>query len=187
MVVLFVLPSRYFIAATFGATSVMLAAAFFAAVSRRPKLTPRSTLIGLGSAALLYATFYIGNSAIKLVGFSNAAGPAGASIYFLVSSPAYPLALQVLVLAFDATGFETFFRGTLQTKLSPKFGIAASPLVALVDATIHAVTLNPLWVVATFMADFAWGLTYAIGHDVSSSLLSHFIWDVAIFIIRPIR
>ena len=187
MVVLLVLPARYFVDATFGVTTVMLAAAFLTAVSPRPNLTSRSVFVGFSSAALLYALFYVGNTAMKLAGFPSASGPSGASIYSLISSTANPFAIQVSVLAFDAAGFEAFFRGTLQAKLSAKLGIAACPIVAVLDAAIHVVTLNPLWVTTTFVADLVWGLTYAVGRDLSSSLLSHFIWDVAIFVVRPIR
>jgi membrane protease YdiL (CAAX protease family) len=187
MVVLFLVPPALFVAATFGATAVMLAAAAFVGGVPRPRPTRRALMVGLGSAVLLYAVFYVGNVAVKAVGFPGTSSGTGASIYSLIASPSNPLPLQVCVLAFDAAGFESFFRGALQTRLQARLGAGAAAATALVDAGLHLVTLNPLWVATTFVADLVWGLTYIAGRDLTASATSHFLWDVAIFILRPIR
>jgi membrane protease YdiL (CAAX protease family) len=57
----------------------------------------------------------------------------------------------------------------------------------MLDAALHIATLNPLWVGATFVTDLVWGLTYHYGRGTQASFTSHLVWDVAIFIIRPIR
>ena len=59
--------------------------------------------------------------------------------------------------------------------------------VALIDALLHVITLNPLWVVTTFIADTVWGLTYYYSKDLTSSGTSHFVWDIIIFIVLPIK
>jgi membrane protease YdiL (CAAX protease family) len=109
------------------------------------------------------------------------------SIYSLISAPSNPLYLQVAVLLFDAAGFEGYFRGVLQQRLRPRAGVLSAPAVALVDASVHVVTFNPLWVGATFVTDLLWGLTYHYGKGTQASFTSHLVWDLAIFIIRPIR
>ena len=187
MVVLFVVPSGLFVVTTFGATGVMIIAALFADGSSRPKPTFRSIAIGLASALLLYLVFYCGNLTIVRFGFPGVSGPTGEPIYSLISAPSNPLILQVGVLAFDAIGYESFFRGTLQKRLQPSLGASSAGLVALVDAGLHLVTGNLLWVATTFVADSVWGLTYFYSKDLSANLASHFLWDIAIFIIRPIR
>jgi len=187
MLILFLVPSGLFIAATFGATAVMIIASLLVGDASRPRLTLRSAIIGLMSAFLLYLVFYGGNAAITKFGFPGVSGPTGASIYALIAAPSNPLLLQVGVLAFDAAGYESFFRGTLQRRLQPRFGPSSAALVALVDAGLHFATGNLLWVSTTFVADLVWGLTYHYGRDLSASLASHFLWDIAIFIIRPIR
>lgn len=187
MVILFLVPSRLFIAATFGATGVMIIVTLLTDGASWPKPAFRTFAIGLLSAAMLYFVFYGGNLAIAKFGFPGVSGPIGSSIYSLIASPSNPLALQVGVLAFDAVGYESYFRGTLQTELQPTLGPSAAALVALLDAALHLVTGNLLWVATTFVADSVWGLTYYFGKDTSASLTSHFLWDIAIFMIRPIR
>ena len=68
---------------------------------------------------------------------------------------------------------------------SPRLGLGSVFLVALVDASLHVITLNPLWVVTTFIADSVWGLTYYYSKDLTSSVTSHFVWDVVIFLVLP--
>jgi len=187
MVVLFVIPSRFFVEGTFGATTVMMVAASLIGEIHWPRAAFRCLTIGLASAAILYLVFYAGNIAISKISFAGVSASSQASIYSLISSPANPLPLQVGVLAFDAVGYESFFRGTLQTRLRRRLGVGAAPVVALVDALIHLATFNLLWVATTFIADLVWGLTYHYGRDLSASLTSHFVWDLAIFVIHPIR
>ncbi len=187
MVVLFSVPSAYFVAATFFATGCMIAAAFALGVvwgKARPRAA--SIAIGLLSAAALYLVFYAGGAAIDAFHPFGMTSAAEGSIYSLIASPSNPLYLQVLVLLFDSAGYESFFRGGLQSRLQGRIGIAAAPVVAALDATIHIITLNPIWVGGTFVTDLAWGLTYQYGRGLQSSFLSHFVWDLAIFIVRPV-
>ena len=58
--------------------------------------------------------------------------------------------------------------------------------MALFDSFLHLATLNPLWVATTFVADLAWGLNYYYRRDLYSNIGSHFLWDLAIFVVRPI-
>jgi membrane protease YdiL (CAAX protease family) len=187
LVTLFLLPVPDFVAGTFLATATMILAALW--VSGVPKLAaPSPRAIGLGalSAATLYAVFYAGNAAIGVAGIPGLGPSSESSIYSLISNPDNPLFLQVLLLAFDAVGYESFFRGTLMGALRPRLGLASAPVVAILDAGLHLATLNPLWVATTFIADLVWGLTYYFGKGTQASITSHFLWDLAIFVIRPI-
>jgi len=186
MLLLFTVPPSYFVDATFVSTSCMIGAAYTqrAPTTRQPRL--RSVVLGLASAAILYGIFYGGAwlvSTYHPFGFNSASE---ASIYSLISSPANPVYLQGAVLLFDSAGYESFFRGVLQRRLRPRCGIMAAPVVASLDAVLHVATLNPLWVGATFVTDLLWGVTYHYG-GTQSSFTSHFVWDIAIFILRPIR
>jgi membrane protease YdiL (CAAX protease family) len=150
---------------------------------------PRPASIGLGvaTAAALYLVFYAGNLGVTNLHPFGITATTENSIYSLIASPSNPLFLQVGVLAFDALGYESFFRGVLQTRLEPRTGVGSVFLVALLDALLHTVSMNPLWVVTTFIADSVWGLTYYYSKDLTSSVTSHFLWDVVIFILIPIR
>ncbi|HEV2227165.1 MAG TPA: CPBP family glutamic-type intramembrane protease [Nitrososphaerales archaeon] len=186
MLALFSIPRGYFVAATFLSTSCMVVASFLVAPPRtKPKLKFVAMAAGLLSAAVLYLVFFAGALALKALipGYSSASE---SSIYSLIASPSNPLPLQVGVLLFDAAGYESFFRGVLQKQLQPKMGVAAAPTIALFDAMIHLATFNLIWVATTFVADLVWGLTYHFGKGFQASFTSHFIWDLAIFVIRPI-
>lgn len=188
MVLLFTVPSGYFVAATFASTACMIGASL-AAGGYRKLFTPRlkTLAIGLVSAVLLYLVFFAGNLGISSAHPFGINPSAENSIYSLIASPANPLYVQAGVLLFDSVGYESFFRGVLQTKAQPRLGRAAPFAVAAVDAALHVLTLNPLWVVTTFIADTVWGLTYYYANDLSSSMTSHIIWDVLIFIVYPVR
>lgn len=187
MAALFLLPSSRFVAATFASMTCMILATYLVTSYSglfRPR--PATVAIGLVSAVALYLVFYLGNLGIQALHPLGLSASSEGSIYSLIASPANPLYLQVSVLAFDAVGYESFFRGVLQGRLEPRFGTASPFLVALLDASIHLLTLNPLWVVTTFIADSCWGVTYYYSKDLSSSMLSHFVWDLAIFVVFPV-
>ena len=187
MLLLFTVPPPYFVAATFVSTSCMIGAAYSLGALRARRPLPRPVLLGIASAALLYGIFYAGAWAVSTYHPFGITSASETSIYSLISSPGNPGYLQVLVLLFDSAGFEAFFRGALQMRLSARFGLLSAPAIALLDAAIHIATLNPLWVGATFVTDLVWGVTYHYGNGVQSSFTSHFIWDVVIFILRPIK
>ncbi len=187
MAPLFAFPKDDFALATIIATSCMTSVAVALGGYRRlfaPSV--KTVAVGLVSAAGLYLIFFLGNGFIALAHPFGIGPQSETSIYGLIASPGNSVPIQFLVLAFDSLGFESYFRGTLQKRLSPRIGVASPFATALLDASIHVASLNPLWVVATFIADSVWGMTYYRTGDLSSSMTSHFVWDVAIFIIRPI-
>ena len=188
MMVLFLVPQNYFVAATFFSTACMVGVAL-AVGGFRPSRRVRypSIVLGLVSATLLYLIFFAGGWFVATYHPFGITSASETSIYSLISSPSNPLVLQVGVLVFDSAGYESFFRGVLQGKLQPRMGVMAAPAVALFDACLHIATLNPLWVGATFVTDLVWWLTYHYGKGTQASFTSHFVWDLAIFIVRPIR
>ena len=188
MVVLFTVPASYFVAATFGATICMLAGAYALGAIRRSGGPVYLALgIGAASAGLLYFVFYAGGAAVDAFHPLGVTSASESSIYSLIASPSNPLLLQGVVLLFDSAGYEAFFRGVLQERLQAKMGVAGVPVVALLDAGLHIVTLNPIWVGGTFVTDMVWGLTYYWGAGLTASFTSHFLWDLAIFIVRPVK
>ncbi len=188
MFFLLTVPQEYFVAATFASMACMIVVTYMICGYRglfRPR--PVTIALGLATAAALYTVFYAGNLGVTTLHPFGISATTENSIYSLIASPSNPLFLQVAVLAFDAAGYESFFRGILQTRLEARTGVGSVFLVALFDALLHAVSMNPLWVVTTFIADSVWGLTYYYSKDLTSSVTSHFVWDVVIFILLPIR
>jgi len=146
----------------------------------------RAIILGLLSAALLYLIFYAGGAFVDAYHPFGITSASERAVYSLIAGPSNPVYLQILVLLFDSAGFESFFRGALQGRLQSKFGFAAVPMVAAVDACIHLLTMNPVWVGGTFITDVVWGFTYYYGGGLQSSFLSHLAWDVAIFVVHPV-
>jgi membrane protease YdiL (CAAX protease family) len=187
MVVLFAVPPGYFVDATFVSTSCMIVAALYLGGLRLPvKVLYRSILLGLATATGLYLVFYAGGAAVDQLHPFGITSASEESIYSLVASPSNPLYVQVTLLLFDSAGYESFFRGVLQSRLQARIGPAAAVLVALLDAGLHVVTLNPIWVGGTFVTDLVWGLTYYYGKGLQGSFASHYLWDLAIFVLRPV-
>jgi len=187
MVLLFTVPAEYFVAATFVSTSCMMGAAYALGRLRRlakPTFVP--VVVGLATAAALYLVFYAGGTAVDMFHPFGITSASENSIYSLIASPSNPLPLQVLVLLFDSAGYEALFRGVLQERLRPRLGVGAAPAVALLDAGLHIMTLNPIWVGGTFITDLVWGLAYHYGKGLQASFTSHLVWDLAIFIVHPV-
>ena len=186
MVLMFVAPAGSFIALAFLSTSCMTASWVLLSPLRRPAVAPLRITAGVASAFLLYGIFYLGNAGISVLHPLGIGAASESAIYSLIASPQNPLTKQIGILFLDSVGYEGYFRGTIQSRLQKKMGTKAILIVALADAAIHAVTLNPLWVATTFVADTVWGATYRMG-GLHTSMASHFAWDLAVFIIAPIR
>lgn len=187
MALLFRVPAGYFVAATFLSTSCMVASSY--ALGLRPAGIPpaKAVVVGLVSAAVLYAVFAAGGAAIAVLHPFGVSASEAASIYSLIVSPGNPAYVQAAVLVFDSAGYESFFRGVLQARLKPSLGQWSAAAVAAFDAALHLLTLNPLWVATTFVADLAWGLTFHYSGRLSSSFASHLVWDLSVFLIFPLR
>jgi CAAX protease family protein len=187
MTFMFLLPRKYFAEGSIVATTVMIVVSVLVLSRGYMKLyrpNPKTISIGIGSALLLYLIFFGGNILVKTAAPLGVSASNEASIYSLFAST--PITLRVIVFVLDAVGFESYFRGTLQPVLTAKMGISAAFLVALIDAAIHVSSLNPLFVITTFIADSVWGLNFFLTKDLTSNVTSHLLWDLLIFIVFPI-
>ena len=187
MVLLFTVPTGAFVAATFLSTSCMVVASLALGLRWRKVPSARAVVAGIASAAVLYLAFGAGDLGIRALHPLGISPSSAASIYSLIVSPGNAAYIQVGVLLFDSAGYESFFRGVLQARLRPLLGPWGAPAVAAFDAAVHVVSMNPLWVATTFVADLAWGLTFHYSGRLSASFVSHFVWDVTIFLLFPLR
>jgi len=187
MVLLFTVPAWEFVAATFASTSCMIVVSYALGLRLGGRPSPRAVAAGVASAAVLYLVFSAGDIAIRSIHPLGIGTASAASIYSLIVSPGNSVYTQVAVLLFDSAGYESFFRGILQARMEPRLGPWSAPAVAAVDAAVHVLTLNPLWVATTFMADTAWGLTFHYSGKLSASFASHIVWDISVFMILPLR
>ena len=187
MVEMFTVPKQYFILGSLVSTSVMACVAYLLADQTGKKFRdgPWRIFLGITVAFALYGIFLAGNYAVVNLKLFGISGNNEQSIYGLFSGTSWPLLVGVLAL--DAIGFESYFRGNLQSILSKKIGIGAVFLVAGIDAAIHISTMNPLFPATVLIADSVWGLNYYFTKDLYSNIASHFLWDLLIFVLLPIH
>ena len=188
MVEMFTIPKSYFVLGSIVSTiSMACVAILLSPASEIFRKRPQAKTLALGFflAIVLYFIFYAGNFAIKnfSIGGIQASNELGIYGLFTNTNPA----LLLLVFALDAVGFESYFRGNLQQGIAKRIGIAAVPLVAVIDAAIHLSTFNPLFPATVIVADIVWGLNYYISKDIYSNIASHFLWDLLIFVLFPIH
>jgi membrane protease YdiL (CAAX protease family) len=187
MVFLFVVPRAYFSGATIVSTSCMIVASYSLGLRPGKRPSARPLFVGVVSAAALYGIFFAGNAGINALHPFGLSSSNESSIYSLISGSGGTPYLSAVVLVFDSVGYESFFRGTLQARAQGRLGFLSAPAVAALDASIHIITGNLLWVATTFVADLAWGITYYSSKSLYAPFTSHLLWDVAIFIFLPIR
>ncbi len=185
MIEMFVIPRDYFIIGSLVSTSYMIWTALLL-VDYRSLFRPsyKSIIFGVCSAIVLYLIFVAGNEGIKAISPLGMNTSNESTIYSLFASA--PLALKILVFFLDAVGFEAYFRGVLQRVIFARFGLWSAFAAAGVDAAIHLSTLNPLFPLTTFIADSVWGLNYYFTRDMYSNVVSHFLWDILVFVVLPI-
>jgi CAAX protease family protein len=187
MIEMFTVPRSYFVLGSIVSTVSMACVAYLLSDQSGEKFQPGTWRVALGIALafVLYALFLGGNLAVKNLNLPGVSGSNEESIYGLFSGT--PIPLLVVVFALDSIGFESFFRGNLQTIFAKRIGIGAVFLVAAIDAAIHLSTMNPLFPATVIVADSVWGLNYYFTKDLYSNIASHFLWDLMVFVLIPIH
>jgi uncharacterized protein len=141
--------------------------------------------IGLLSAGILYAVFWVGNVvSSQLFQFAK---PEIAGIY-VTREQASPLAIGILLLLWVGPAEEIFWRGFVQERLYGRYGRTGGYLVAsLVYAAIHVFGFNFMLFMASLICGLFWGAMYLRYGSVWPGLISHAVWDVMIFVVIPLQ
>lgn len=142
--------------------------------------------IGVGIAVLLWMVFWVGD---KVSGWMfDFARPQVDSIYGMKDGES-PLLLTVLMLFLIGPAEEIFWRGYVQRELSlrwsPNIGFVVTTLVY---ALVHVGACNFMLFMAALIAGVVWGVLYRFFPErFLSIILSHALWDCAVFIWFPIE
>jgi hypothetical protein len=150
---------------------------------RRTRIGPREVVLGLASAAALYATFQAGDR------FARRYVPSGegdiADIYALRElRPHGEIAARLATIVGPAE--ELFWRGYVQAGLAATFGRwPGAALAALAYGGVHLVTGNFTLFGAAGIAGAHWCLLYAAGVPLGALVVSHVTWDIWIFLVQP--
>lgn len=146
---------------------------------------PSHVLIGLASALILYAVFWVGNLvSTQIFPFAR---PEIAGIYS-TRAQASPLVVGLLLLLWVGPAEEIFWRGFVQERLYARYGTTGGYLVAsLVYAAIHVFAFNFMLFMASLICGLFWGAMYLKYRSVWPGLISHAVWDVLIFVVIPVQ
>ena len=142
---------------------------------RQMRWRGRDVVFGLGSAAVLYGIFNIGDR------IARAVMPRGSKeimdIYALRGLGA-PEEIGLRLATVIGPAEELFWRGFVQRRAG---GLAA----AAAYGGVQLVTGNATLVGAAGVAGIYWGLLRALGMSMPALITSHIAWDIWIFLLAP--
>lgn len=151
--------------------------------ARAARIRPKDVALGLGSAATLYATFWVGDR------FARRFVPSGekdiADIYGLRELRSKP-EIAGRLLTIIAPAEELFWRGLVQWALMDRYGrLRGTVLATGAYGGVHIVTGNFTLFGAATVAGAHWGVLYALGMPLGALVVSHAAWDIWIFLLQP--
>ena len=163
----------------------VLLAGSLAVKAVRDRIVPTLSRVGIGLAAgaVLYGLTRLVVVLLDRVwpawashARTLSAWKSGHSTFFLAAT------LVMIVIA-----EETLWRGVIARFSIERFGRAFGIVAgAALYAAAHAVTLNPLLLVAAFGCGIYWGILYAATDDLTAPIVSHLAWDAMILFVLPV-
>lgn len=140
---------------------------------------------GVAVAAVLWGVFWTGDKVAAML--FDFARPQVDAIYG-IRHGASPWLLSVLMVALIGPAEEIYWRGYVQRTLSARLGANAGYAVAtLCYALVHVASCNFMLVMAALVAGVVWGGLYRLAPGrFSAIVVSHALWDAAVFVWFPI-
>lgn len=140
-------------------------------------------LYGLLAALILFCVFYLGNIAIRFL--FDMAGEGIQNVYAF-KQEASGLRIGLLMALVIGPGEELFWRGYLQRYLSERKGkMSGFLLAASLYTMVHIATGNAVLVLAALVCGLFWGWLYMKYNSMIINMVSHTLWDIAVFILLP--
>jgi membrane protease YdiL (CAAX protease family) len=144
----------------------------------------KAVALGLLSAAALWIIFYFGDFFSKLL--FDFARPQVDNIYALKDGQ-NKILIVLGLLFFIGPAEEIFWRGYVQHSLIEKYGEWTAFIVtASVYTLIHIWSFNFMLIMAALVCGIFWGLMYRYNKNLVPIVISHAVWDAAVFILFPI-
>lgn len=144
-------------------------------------------LLGIGIAVLLWGVFWVGDKVSQWI-FPSFARPEVDAIYAMKEGM-QPWLISLLLLFVIGPTEEIFWRGYVQNALcriikQPLWGAALS---VGIYALVHLFSLNFMLIMAALVCGVIWGgLYYFLPQRLGALIISHALWDAAVFIWFPI-
>ena len=142
-------------------------------------------VLGITLAAALWGVFWLGEFLSTLL-FDFARGQVD-SIYGMKEGE-NPLVLTLLMLLIIGPAEEIFWRGFIQNRFSARWNPNTGFIVTtLVYSLVHLSKFNFMLIMAAMVAGLVWGLAYRFFPErLGAIIISHALWDCAVFIWFPI-
>ena len=149
------------------------------------KLDLTNISLGVLLAAALWGIFWLGEYLSTLL--FDFARPQVDMIYGMKEGE-NPWILTALMLFIIGPAEEIFWRGYLQKNLSGKWNPDMAFIVTtLMYSIVHISKFNFMLIMAAAVAGFVWGLAYRFFPEkLGAIIISHALWDCAVFIWFPI-
>lgn len=158
------------------------------------KFSFRQICLGILIAAVLWGVFWLGDHISRSL-FSFAR-PQVDSIYALKTG-AQKWLLAALLLLLTGPAEEIFWRGCLQRAIGERLGakcrkpdsarLWAALITLAIYTLIHIWSFNFMLVMAALVAGGIWGLLYYLKPGwLPALIISHALWDAAVFVVFPI-
>jgi membrane protease YdiL (CAAX protease family) len=143
----------------------------------------RKILLGLTSAIALYALFWAGNFLSRQ--WFDFAGSGIEGVYNFKGDASFYRIMLFMVLIIGP-GEEIFWRGVLQRWFADRLGGMKGYLLATLFYTaVHVFSGNIMLIVAAFVAGAFWGWMYWRYKSLLANVVSHTVWDIAVFLVFP--
>ena len=143
----------------------------------------RKVALGIASAAVLYAVFAAGRAAALALFPFAAAGID--QIYALKSGTSAARVVLLLGLVIGP-GEELFWRGFFQERAAAGTTRASGfALTSLLYTSVHLASGNPMLILAAAVCGLFWGWLYLRFRSPLLNMVSHTLWDLAVFVVFP--
>ena len=152
---------------------------------KRIRFSLTDILLGVAIAVALWSFFWVDDKLSQLM--FDFARPQVDTIYGMKEGTS-SLLLTFLLLFIIGPAEEIFWRGYVQDSLSKRWGADRGFLATTaVYSLVHIGSMNFMLVMAALVAGVVWGLLYRFFPGrFAAIIVSHALWDVAVFVWFPI-
>ena len=147
----------------------------------------KDLFLGIGIALVLWGVFWVGDKVSQWI-FPSFARPQVDAIYAMKDGM-NPVVISLLLLFIIGPAEELFWRAYIQHTLCQ---VLSKPIVGavaaiMIYALVHVFSLNLMLILAALVCGVIWGgLYYLMPQRLGALIISHALWDAAVFIWFPI-
>ena len=162
-----------------------LATLFAPAWWERLKFNLQNILFGGVVAVALWCVFWLGD---KIASWMFDFARPQVDLIYGIKEGESPWVLSLLLLLLIGPAEELFWRGYVQERMGKKWGLTRGYLIATACYTlVHVPSCNFMLVMASMVCGLAWGFLYRYFPDrFTGIVISHALWDAAVFVWLPI-